>query len=153
MWAGGGYYGYQGSAPSGYISNSFPSYPSGGAPDGGQPGNGIYGKGPPGEGPPSGGPPCADGRFASGRPQSTWTSGATWPMKAWMTLRSWRTTGISRPQEVRTGGPGDLNITFNTTGLETSLSDSSGSVSHLLGAQQVTNQHLHQQMQLNNTMQ
>ena len=57
------------------------------------------------------------------------------------------------PQGPPCGGTCDPNITFNTTGLETSFADLSSSMLYLLDAQQVTNQHFHQQMQLSNNAQ
>ena len=43
MGGGGGYYGYQGAGPSGYLNGSFPRYLSGVAPYGGLPADGAYG--------------------------------------------------------------------------------------------------------------
>ena len=56
-------------------------------------------------------------------------------------------------QGLSNGGHRDPNINFNTMGLETSLTDLSRYMLHLFNVLQVANQHLHQQMQLNNTTQ
>ena len=58
-----GYFGYEGSGPSGYVSISSSRYPSVCDPDVGPPRDGAYEGGPSGGGPPGGGPPTGHGGF------------------------------------------------------------------------------------------
>ena len=124
----GGYYGYQESGLVGYLWRNYPSYASGGPP-----GDDTYGGGPPGEGAPGG-----DGGFPSdGSPGPQGTSGPQGPQGE-------GSLGPQGPQGPTSGRVNDPNMTFNTTGCETSFTDLSRSMLHLLDTHQVTNHYLHQ---------
>ena len=86
----------------------------------------------PGRGPPGGCLPSGDGSFPSGGPSGP--PGLQGPPGPQGPDR------LQGSQGLPNGGPGDPNITFNTTGLKTSLINLGRYIFYLLDAQQVTNE-------------